>query len=111
MLKDENKKEFAERVKLDELPVGKPNKSGIYFLFHQNKLIYLGAARNIQQHHQLRYLLKNYPQETLEIRYLEQPGDWEELVKLENYLSQIHSPELKQTVVKTEDKESNKLKL
>jgi energy-coupling factor transporter ATP-binding protein EcfA2 len=142
-LKDESKKELAESINLKELPEGKPNTSGIYFLFHKNKaeghggmgaeekinssssasqplrspsLLYIGAARDIQQrfdgHHHIRYLLKDqYPGETIEIRYFEQPLDWQELIKLENYLIQLHKPPLNQTILRTECKESQKLKL
>ena len=113
---DEEKKELAESICVQNLPVGKPNASGIYFIFHQNQLVYIGAARDIQKridgHHHIRYLLKDhYPGETVEIRYYEHLSDWQELIKLENYLIQIHKPPLNQTTLRTECKESQKLKL
>ena len=113
---DEEKKELAESICVRDLPVGKPNASGIYFIFHQNQLVYIGAARDIQKridgHHHIRYLLKDhYPGETVEIRYYEHLSDWQELIKLENYLIQIHKPPLNQTTLRTECKESQKLKL
>jgi DNA helicase HerA-like ATPase len=128
---DEGKKELAESISLKNLPSGKtdissgrtefarhvlPNTSGIYFIFHQNQLVYIGAARDIQKridgHHHIRYLLKeHYPGETVEIRYYEHLSDWQELIKLENYLIQIHKPPLNQTTLRTECKESQKLKL
>jgi hypothetical protein len=37
--------------------------------------------------------------------------DWQELIKLENYLIQLHKPPLNQTTLRTECKESQKLKL
>ncbi len=115
-VKDEGKKELAESINLNNLPVGKPHTSGIYFIFHQDKLVYIGAARNIQKridgHHHIRYLLKDqYPGETVEIRYYEHLSDWQELIKLENYLIQIHQPHLNQTTLRTECKDSQKLKL
>ena len=141
--------------------MGKPNASGIYFIFHHKgaegqgcggagvnslpseqieqaegnnnrqtcspapklpseadspALLYIGAARDIQKridgHHHIRYLLKDhYPGETVEIRYYEHLSDWQELIKLENYLIQIHKPPLNQTTLRTECKESQKLKL
>jgi predicted GIY-YIG superfamily endonuclease len=128
---DEEKKELAESIDLKNLPVGKtdissgrtefarhvlPNTSGIYFIFHHDKLVYIGAARDIQKridgHHHIRYLLKeHYPGETVEIRYYEHLSDWQELIKLENYLIQIHKPPLNQTTLRTECKDSQKLKL
>jgi hypothetical protein len=113
---DEEKKELAESICIQNLPVGKPNTSGIYFIFHQNQLIYIGAARDIQKridgHHHIRYLLKeHYPGEQVEIRYYEHLSDWQELIKLENYLIQIHKPPLNQTTLRTECKDSQKLKL
>jgi predicted GIY-YIG superfamily endonuclease/energy-coupling factor transporter ATP-binding protein EcfA2 len=113
---DKEKKELAESICLQNLPVGKPNASGIYFIFHQNQLVYIGAARNIQQrfdgHHHIRYLLKDqYPGETVEIRYYEHLADWQDLIKLENYLIQIHQPSLNQTTLRTECQDSQKLKL
>ena len=113
---DEGKKELAESIQLGDLQIGKPNTSGIYFIFHQNKLVYIGAARDIQKridgHHHIRYLLKDhYPGEKVEIRYYEHLSDWQELIKLENYLIQIHKPPLNQTTLRTECKESQKLKL
>ena len=115
-VKDESKKELAESINPKNLPVGKPNTSGIYFIFHQDKLVYIGAARDIQKridgHHHIRYLLKDqYPGETVEIRYYEHLSDWQELIKLENYLIQIHQPPLNQTTLRTECKDSQKLKL
>ena len=115
-VKDEGKKELAESINPKNLPVGKPNTSGIYFIFHQDKLVYIGAARDIQKridgHHHIRYLLKDqYPGETVEIRYYEHLSDWQELIKLENYLIQIHQPPLNQTTLRTECKDSQKLKL
>jgi len=170
-VKDDSKKELAESININNLPVGKtdissgriqfarhvlPNTSGIYFIFHVKKaenkgdertrgrgaspspplsqspnlqtspsapaslsspsLLYIGAARNIQQrfdgHHHIRYLLKEqYPGETVEIRYYEHLADWQELIKLENYLIQIHQPPLNQTTLRTECKDSQKLKL
>jgi energy-coupling factor transporter ATP-binding protein EcfA2/predicted GIY-YIG superfamily endonuclease len=116
VFQDDSKKELAEEIYIENLPVGKPNTSGIYFIFHQNKLVYIGAARDIQKridgHHHIRYLLKeHYPGETVEIRYYEHPSDWQELIKLENYLIQIHKPSLNQTTLRTECKDSHKLKL
>ena len=113
---DEEKKELAESICIRDLPVGKPNASGIYFIFHQNQLVYIGAARDIQKridgHHHIRYLLKDhYSGEKVEIRYYEHLSDWQELIKLENYLIQIHKPPLNQTTLRTECKESQKLKL
>ena len=113
---DEEKKELAESICVRDLPLGKPNASGIYFIFHQNQLVYIGAARDIRKridgHHHIRYLLKDhYPGETVEIRYYEHLSDWQELIKLENYLIQIHKPPLNQTTLRTECKESQKLKL
>jgi predicted GIY-YIG superfamily endonuclease/energy-coupling factor transporter ATP-binding protein EcfA2 len=128
---DEEKKELAESIQLGDLQIGKtdissgrtefarhvlPNTSGIYFIFHQNKLVYIGAARDIQKridgHHHIRYLLKeHYPRETFQIRYYEHLSDWQELIKLENYLIQIHKPPLNQTTLRTECKDSQKLKL
>lgn len=113
---DEEKKELAESINLKTLPVGKPNTSGIYFIFHQNQLVYIGAARDIQKRidgrHHIRYLIKDhYPGETVEIRYYEHLSDWQELIKLENYLIQLHKPPLNQTTLRTECKESQKLKL
>jgi energy-coupling factor transporter ATP-binding protein EcfA2 len=120
---DESKKELAESISLKNLSIGKPNTSGIYFIFHQSvrangdsPLLYIGAARDIQKridgHHHIRYLLKNhYPGETFEIRYYQHLADWQELIKLENYLIQIHQPSLNQTTLRTECKESQKLKL
>ncbi|MEO1802479.1 MAG: GIY-YIG nuclease family protein [Cyanobacteria bacterium J06629_2] len=114
--KDDSKKELAESIQLGDLEIGKPNTSGIYFIFHRNKLVYIGAARDIQKridgHHHIRYLLKDhYPGEQVEIRYYEHLSDWQELIKLENYLIQIHQPPLNQTTLRTECKESQKLKL
>jgi hypothetical protein len=124
--KDDNSQEFAKTIKPKSLPIGQPNTSGIYFLFHQNQLIYIGSARHIAQRLDsnrlsielgIRYpqLLSSNSQllydEHLEIRYLEQPNDWEELIKLENHLIQIHQPPSNQTTLKTECKESIKLKL
>jgi predicted GIY-YIG superfamily endonuclease len=113
---DDSKKELAEDICIQNLPVGKPNTSGIYFIFHHDKLVYIGAARDIQKridgHHHIRYLLKeHYPGETVEIRYYEHLSDWQELIKLENYLIQIHKPRLNQTTLRTECKDSQKLKL
>lgn len=113
---DEDKKELAESICIQNLPVGKPNASGIYFIFHQNQLVYIGAARDIQKridgHHHIRYLLKDhYPGEQVEIRYYEHLSDWQELIKLENYLIQLHKPPLNQTTLRTECKDSQKLKL
>jgi type IV secretory pathway VirB4 component len=60
----------------------------------------------------IRYLLKeHYPGETVEIRYYEHLADWQDLIKLENYLIQIHQPPLNQTTLRTECKDSQKLKL
>ncbi|MGB5710631.1 MAG: hypothetical protein WBM44_06945 [Waterburya sp.] len=54
--------------------------------------------KRIDGHHHIRYLLKDhYPGETVEIRYYEHLSDWQELIKLENYLIQIHKPPLNQT--------------
>lgn len=118
LLKDERLKELAEGLELDSLPVGKPNASGLYFIFHQGKLAYIGAARDIQQrfdgHHHIRTLMeRQYPseQEKLEFRYWLQPGDWQQLVRLENYLLQIHQPLLNQTQLRVECRESQKLRL
>ncbi len=113
---NEEKKELAESICIRDLPLGKPNASGIYFIFHQNQLVYIGAARNIQKridgHHHIRYLLKDLIcGEKVEIRYYEHLSDWQELIKLENYLIQIHKPPLNQTTLRTECKESQKLKL
>jgi predicted GIY-YIG superfamily endonuclease/energy-coupling factor transporter ATP-binding protein EcfA2 len=113
---DEGKKELAESINLENLPSGKPNTSGIYFIFHQNQLVYIGAARDVQKridgHHHIRYLLKDhYPGETFEIRYYEHPSDWQELIKLENYLIQIHKPPFNQATLRIECKDSQKLKL
>ncbi|PSB07708.1 excinuclease ABC subunit C [Pleurocapsa sp. CCALA 161] len=139
---DDSKKELAESICIENLPVGKPNTSGIYFIFHQSvgangetvavggfpdisklsnpkgnsPLLYIGAARDIQKridgHHHIRYLLKeHYPGETFQIRYYEHLSDWQELIKLENYLIQIHRPSLNQTTLRTECKDSQKLKL
>ena len=113
---DEEKKELAESIQLRGLQIGKPNTSGIYFIFHQNQLVYIGAARDIQKridgHHHIRYLLKDhYSGEKVEIRYYEHLSDWQELIKLENYLIQLHKPPLNQTTLRTECKESQKLKL
>ena len=120
---DDSKKELAESIDLKNLPVGKPNTSGIYFIFHQSvrangdsPLLYIGAARDIQKridgHHHIRYLLKeHYPGETFQLRYYEHLADWQELIKLENYLIQIHKPPLNQTTLRTECKDSQKLKL
>ena len=113
---DEKKKELAARICIRDLPLGKPNASGIYFIFHRNQLVYIGAARDIQKridgHHHIRYLLKDhYPGEKVEIRYYEHLSDWQELIKLENYLIQLHQPPLNQTTLRTECKESQKLKL
>ena len=113
---DEEKKELAESICIRDLPVGKPNTSGIYFIFHQNQLVYIGAARDIQKridgHYHIRYLLKDhYPGEKVEIRYYEHLSDWQELIKLENHLIQLHKPPLNQTTLRTECKESQKLKL
>jgi energy-coupling factor transporter ATP-binding protein EcfA2 len=158
-VKDDSKKELAESICINNLPVGKtdissgriqfarhvlPNTSGIYFIFHVKvaekakearedsryrqsspsspaslsspSLLYIGAARNIQQrfdgHHHIRYLLKDqYPGETIFIRYYEHLADWQDLIKLENYLIQIHQPPLNQTTLRTECKDSQKLKL
>jgi hypothetical protein len=143
-VKDDSKKELAQSININDLPVGKPNTSGIYFIFHVKgaegakearedsryeksspsspaslsspSLLYIGAARNIQQrfdgHHHIRYLLKDqYPGETVEIRYYEHLADWQDLIKLENYLIQIHQPSLNQTTLRTECKDSQKLKL
>jgi hypothetical protein len=113
---DEEKKELAKSICIQNLPLGKLNTSGIYFIFHQNQLVYIGAARDIQKridgHHHIRYLLKDhYPGETFQIRYYEHLSDWQELIKLENYLIQIHKPPLNQTTLRTECKDSQKLKL
>jgi energy-coupling factor transporter ATP-binding protein EcfA2 len=120
---DDSKKELAEDICIQNLPVGKPNTSGIYFIFHQSvgangnsPLLYIGAARDIQKridgHHHIRYLLKeHYPGETFQLRYYEHLADWQELIKLENYLIQIHQPPLNQTTLRTECKDSQKLKL
>ncbi|MGK7879652.1 MAG: ATP-binding protein [Crocosphaera sp.] len=117
-VKDDNKKELAENINLNDLKVGKPNTSGIYFIFHKDKLVYIGAARDIQKrfdgHHHIRYLLKDHysgEQDQIELRYFEQPNDWQQLITLENYLIQLHTPPLNQTILKTECKESAKLKL
>lgn len=117
-VKDDSKKELAEETNINTLPIGKPNTSGIYFIFHQDNLVYIGAARDIQKrfdgHHHIRYLLKDHyqgEQDKITIRYLEQPNDWEELIKLENYFIQYHKPSLNQTTLRTECKDSAKLKL
>ena len=118
-LKDDGVKKFAQSIELGQLPIGKPNRSGIYFIFQsqgkKRELLYIGAARDIQErfatHHQLRTLLKKYPQGEIEPRYLERPYDWQELIKLENYLIALHNPQLNQTVINVECKDSKKLKL
>lgn len=35
------------RERTDDVPVGMFNIKGVYFLFHQDKLVYIGSSKNI----------------------------------------------------------------
>lgn len=111
---DEDTEYLSKSIKLDELPKGQPQASGIYFVFNSDRLIYIGSSTNIHRrttryHHVITPLREKGA--NLNFKYYYYSSDWLKLLTLENYLITRFKPSLNELVLKKECKESAKLKL
>lgn len=112
--KDEEADILSRTVNPFNLEIGQPKQSGIYFVFNNNGLTYIGSSTNIYRrttryHHVITPLREKGINPI--IRYYPYPSDWLQLLTLENYFIVNLKPPLNEAELARECKESIKLKL
>ena len=112
--KDDEVEKLALSINPFSLSIGQPNQSGIYFVFNEKGLLYVGSSTNIHRrtsrYHHVITPLREKGIDPI-IRFYPYPSDWLQLLTLENYFITTLKPPLNEAVLRKECKESAKLKL